>query len=95
MSPPPTAKTPFTEYSTDGGGTVRSYPFYAASTVPPLPPPPQKPIDRICGVKKNVFFIVMAVGIFVLVIGIATGLGVGLALGKNPANTASAPAQTR
>ncbi|KAH6654228.1 hypothetical protein BKA67DRAFT_535559 [Truncatella angustata] len=94
-SPPPTAKTPFSEYgSTVGGATVGSYPFYSASPAQPESTP-RKPNDRICGVKTNVFFIVLALGAFVLVAGIATGLAVGLALGKKSANTAAAPAETR
>ncbi|KAK9781611.1 hypothetical protein SCAR479_01482 [Seiridium cardinale] len=95
MSPPPTTKTPFTDYSTEGGATVGAYPFYSAKAVQSLPPPPQKPVDRICGVKRSVFLIIMAIGAFVLVVGIATGLGVGLALSRNSATTATAPAQTR
>ncbi|KAH8673739.1 hypothetical protein BX600DRAFT_456092 [Xylariales sp. PMI_506] len=50
--------------------------------------------DRLCGIKRNVFVIVMAVGVFVLVVGIATGLGVGLALTKNNNNNGTSSTST-
>lgn len=84
-----TGKTIISDYSTDGGKTVASFPGHSP------PPVPQKPAGRICGIKKNVFFIVVAIALFVLVLGIATGVGVGLALGKKSASTAAAPAETR
>lgn len=94
MSPPPTAKTPFSEYGTDSAGdhhTIRSYPFPTGGH------PPNKNTGRICGVKRTLFFIVLAIGAFVLVAGVATGLGVGLALAKSSASesAASAPTATR
>lgn len=93
LFPLSSAKTPFSDYGTEGGSTVRSSPFPSGPrTADELPP--RKPLDRICGVKRNVFFILVAITTFVLVVGIATGLGVGLALGKN-SNNDIAPAQTR
>ncbi|KAI1878371.1 hypothetical protein JX265_000303 [Neoarthrinium moseri] len=87
MSPPPTAKTPFSDY---GSATTGSYPLHPGTVVPP----PPKPRDRICGVKKNVFFIVLAIAAFVFVVGIATGLGVGLGSGKNSSNAAASGQST-
>ncbi|KAI0128717.1 hypothetical protein BJ170DRAFT_342844 [Xylariales sp. AK1849] len=93
LSPPPTAKTPFSEYASTVSDhrTIGSHPF------PQGPPPRRDQTERICGVKRNVFFIVLAIGLFVLVVGIATGLGVGLALAKSSASTSTAvtPAATR
>lgn len=39
--------------------------------------------DTICGVKRQMFWIIMAVGCFVVVAAVATGVGLGVALHKN------------
>ena len=39
--------------------------------------------DKICGVKRQTFWIVMAIGIFVLVAAVAIGVGLGVALHKS------------
>jgi len=38
---------------------------------------------RIAGLKRQTFFVILAIGIFIAVVGIAVGVGVGIALGKN------------
>lgn len=94
LSPLPAAKTPYSEYGTESGSATRSSPFNSALAAQDQLPPRRAP-DRLCGVKRNVFYILLALTAFLLVVGIATGLGVGLALGHNPGDNAAAPAQTR
>ncbi|KAK8139342.1 hypothetical protein PG984_002722 [Apiospora sp. TS-2023a] len=48
-----------------------------------LPPRPEKRRRKVCGVERTHFIIIMAVALMLLVSGIATGVGVGLALGGN------------
>ncbi|KAK5664003.1 hypothetical protein OQA88_216 [Cercophora sp. LCS_1] len=56
--------------------------------VPPAPPEIQQ--ERlILGLKRQTFFIILAVGIFFTVAGIAAGVGVGVALKGNDAPSAS------
>lgn len=53
---------------------------------PPPPPPPKDGLfrrDAICGVRRQLFWIFMAVGIFVMVAAVAVGVGLGVALHKN------------
>ncbi|KAI1469492.1 uncharacterized protein F4812DRAFT_332115 [Daldinia caldariorum] len=72
-SPPPMAKTPLGEWSenTLDYRTPRGY-------SPTMPPRPRKEDQRVWGIKRNTFFIVVAIGLFLLVVAIAAGLGVGL-----------------
>ncbi|KAI1373351.1 hypothetical protein F4677DRAFT_220402 [Hypoxylon crocopeplum] len=81
MSPPPPTKTPFSEWTgpTDSTFDRRTLGAYSA-TMPPRPP---KEDARVLGIKRNHFFIILAVGLFLLVVGIAVGLGVGLGTRKN------------
>jgi hypothetical protein len=39
--------------------------------------------DTICGVKRQMFWIIMAIGIFVMVAAVAIGVGLGVALHKD------------
>ncbi|KAI1404466.1 hypothetical protein F4819DRAFT_125548 [Hypoxylon fuscum] len=81
MSPPPPAKTPFSECTgpTDSSFDRRTLGGYSA-TMPPRPP---KEDMRVLGIKRNHFFIVLAVGLFILVAAFAIGLGVGLGTRKS------------
>ncbi|KAI8962130.1 hypothetical protein F5Y11DRAFT_347819 [Daldinia sp. FL1419] len=80
-SPLPVAKTPFSEWTGSPEGTwdYRTQRGYS----PTMPLRPQKDNPRICGIRRNTFFIVLAIGLFLLVVAIAAGLGVGLATRKN------------
>lgn len=49
----------------------------------PLAAYPPTPETRIAGLKRQTFFIILAIGVFIAVVGIAVGVGVGIALGKN------------
>ncbi|KAI2612688.1 uncharacterized protein GGS25DRAFT_518372 [Hypoxylon fragiforme] len=49
---------------------------YSATTTAMMPPRP--PAGRICGVERNHFFVVVAIGTFLFVVAIAVGLGIGL-----------------
>ncbi|KAI1805571.1 hypothetical protein F4811DRAFT_208990 [Daldinia bambusicola] len=72
-SPPPVAKTPLGEWTenTLDYRTPRGY-------SPTMPPRPRNEDQRVWGIKRNTFFIVVAIGLFLLVVAIAVGLGVGL-----------------
>ncbi|OTA88994.1 hypothetical protein M434DRAFT_34616 [Hypoxylon sp. CO27-5] len=80
MSPPPQAKTPFSEWTaaTDSTFDRRTLGAYSAS----MPPRPQKH-ERICGIKRTPFLVVTAIGLFLLVVAISVGLGVGLGSRKS------------
>ncbi|KAI1452062.1 hypothetical protein F4805DRAFT_56263 [Annulohypoxylon moriforme] len=75
MSPPAAAKTPFSEWA----GPADSNAFDRRTLYSPsMPPRPPREDARICGIKRNSFFIVLAISLFLLVVAIAVGLGVGL-----------------
>ncbi|XXH05255.1 hypothetical protein Hte_011680 [Hypoxylon texense] len=94
MTPPPTTKTPFSEWTgptADSAFDRRTLGGYSA-TMPPRPP---KEDARVCGVKRNAFFIITAIGFFLLVVAVAVGLGVGLGTRKSSSSSValdSAPA---
>ncbi|KAK0674341.1 hypothetical protein QBC41DRAFT_53642 [Cercophora samala] len=64
---------------------------------PPMPPLPGEGLDggrkraMICGVKRQTFWIILAIGIFLAVIAIAAGVGVGVSLGNKSSNEAPPP----
>ncbi|KAI1413558.1 hypothetical protein F5Y13DRAFT_188990 [Hypoxylon sp. FL1857] len=80
MSPPPVAKTPFSDWTaaTDSTFDRRTLGAYSVN-MPPRPPKDR----RICGIKRTAFLIVMAIGLFLLVVAISVGLGVGLGSRKS------------
>lgn len=87
MTPPPTTKTPFSEWTgptTDSTFDRRTLGGYSA-TMPPRPPNEDV---RVCGVKRNAFFIILAIGLFLVVVAIAVGLGVGLGTRKSSSSVA-------
>ncbi|KAI1144412.1 hypothetical protein F5Y05DRAFT_26428 [Hypoxylon sp. FL0543] len=89
MSPPPVAKTPFSEWTaaTDSTFDRRTLGAYSLG----MPPRPQKD-RRICGIKRNTFLVVVAIGLFLLVIAISVGLGVGLGSRKSSGVSADSAA---
>ncbi|KAI1768911.1 hypothetical protein GGR53DRAFT_315475 [Hypoxylon sp. FL1150] len=86
MTPPPTTRTPFSEWTgpTDSSFDRRTLGGYSA-TMPPRPP---KEDIRVCGIKRAAFYVVLAVGFFLLVAAIAVGLGVGLGTRKSGGSVA-------
>ncbi|KAI0379562.1 hypothetical protein F5Y04DRAFT_125779 [Hypomontagnella monticulosa] len=91
MSPPPPAKTPFSEWTT--GGTESTFDRRTLGVYSPsMPPRPPKRDPRICGIRRNAFFAVLAVGIFLFVVAIAAGLGIGLGTRKNSSDAAAVDA---
>ncbi|KAK6953450.1 hypothetical protein Daesc_005754 [Daldinia eschscholtzii] len=82
MTPPPVAiKTPLGEWagSPDNTFDYRTPRGYS----PTMPPRPPKEDQRVWGIRRNTFFIVVAIGLFLLVVAIAAGLGVGLGTRKS------------
>lgn len=69
-----------------GQGSVDSgNPFVAGPSLPPLPGEGldgRRKREMICGVKRQSFWIILATGIFLAVIAIAAGVGVGVSLGN-------------
>ncbi|KAI1092434.1 hypothetical protein F5B19DRAFT_208699 [Rostrohypoxylon terebratum] len=78
LSPPAAAKTPFSEWAVPTDSTFDRHTLYSPS-MPPRPPP-DKP--RVCGIKRNTFYVVLAISSFLLVVAVAIGLGVGLGTRK-------------
>ncbi|KAI0883520.1 uncharacterized protein GGS22DRAFT_190179 [Annulohypoxylon maeteangense] len=74
LPPPPPAKTPFSEWAGHTDSTFDRRTLYS----PSMPPRPRKEEPRIYGIKRNTFFIVVAISAFLLVVAAAVGLGVGL-----------------
>ncbi|KAF3067409.1 hypothetical protein GL218_08474 [Daldinia childiae] len=87
-SPPPVSKTFSGEWTGSPENTVdyRTPRGYS----PTMPARPRKEDQRICGIRRNTFFIVLAIGLFLLVVAIAAGLGVGLGTRKSSSVAASA-----
>ncbi|KAI1644051.1 uncharacterized protein F4817DRAFT_319204 [Daldinia loculata] len=87
-SPPPVAKTFSGEWASSHDNTFdyRTPRGYS----PTMPPRPRKEDQRICGIRRNTFFIVLAIGLFLLVVAIAAGLGVGLGTRKSSSVAVSA-----
>ncbi|KAI2602793.1 hypothetical protein GGR54DRAFT_468605 [Hypoxylon sp. NC1633] len=81
MSPPPSTKTPFSEYTvpTDSMFDRRTLGAYSA-TMPPRPP---REDARIFGIRRNHFFIILVIGLFLVAVAVAVGLGVGLGTRKS------------
>ncbi|KAI1769984.1 hypothetical protein F4818DRAFT_280441 [Hypoxylon cercidicola] len=81
LTPPPTTKTPFSEWTgpTDSTFDRRTLGGHSAT----MPPRPRGEDVRVCGIKRNAFFIILAIGLFLLVVAIAVGLGVGLGTRKS------------
>ncbi|KAI2465331.1 hypothetical protein F4781DRAFT_34946 [Annulohypoxylon bovei var. microspora] len=84
LSPPAAAKTPFSEWAAPTDSTFDRRTLYS----PSMPPRPPGEDTRVCGVKRNSFFVVLAVGLFLLVVAVAVGLGVGLGT-RNSAGVAA------
>ncbi|OTB04998.1 hypothetical protein M426DRAFT_320311 [Hypoxylon sp. CI-4A] len=76
VSPPPPAKPPLSEWTGSGTGTDSTFDRRIYS--PTLPPRPPREDRRICGIKRDHFSIVLAIGVFLMVVGTAVGVGVGL-----------------
>ncbi|KAI0841468.1 hypothetical protein F5Y06DRAFT_293169 [Hypoxylon sp. FL0890] len=89
MSPPTVAKTPFSEWTAATDSTFDRRTLGAYSTN--MPPRPQKD-RRICGIKRTAFFVVLAIGLFLLVVAISVGLGVGLGTSKSSGVSADSAA---
>ncbi|XDG01427.1 hypothetical protein ABKA04_001042 [Annulohypoxylon sp. FPYF3050] len=79
LSPPAAAKTPFSEWAVPTDSTFDRHTLYSP-TMPPRPPPEE---PRVCGIKRNTFYIVLAISLFLFVVAVAVGLGVGLGTRKN------------
>lgn len=80
IPPPVPPKSPFSDkYAGSNVGTDVPSSGYPHS-LPARTLPSQNQGPRICGVKRNSFYILVAVACFLLVLGIATGVGVGLAM---------------
>ncbi|KAI2617228.1 hypothetical protein GGS26DRAFT_412199 [Hypomontagnella submonticulosa] len=93
MSPPPPTKTLFSEWTAAGGTDSTTFDRRTTGMYSPsMPPRPPKRDRRICGVKRNAFFVVLAVGVFLFVVGIAAGLGIGLGARKGGGGDATAAA---
>ncbi|KAF6824660.1 hypothetical protein CPLU01_10760 [Colletotrichum plurivorum] len=82
-APPSSIMSP----STYGGSTVVASPYHQQHPGGYHHPPPTSPepeSGRICGMRRKVCYIVMAVIIVVAVAAIAIGVGAGLAFGRRP-----------
>ncbi|KAI1443360.1 hypothetical protein F5Y02DRAFT_220794 [Annulohypoxylon stygium] len=79
LSPPAAAKTPFSEWAVPTDSTFDRHTLYSP-TMPPRPPPEE---PRVCGIKRNTFYIVLAISLFLFVVAVAVGLGVGLGTRKS------------
>ncbi|KAK6843843.1 hypothetical protein PG987_004703 [Apiospora arundinis] len=91
--PPPPSSAVVSPLSTNytpgggGGGFSPSVISYQAGTLPPRPETRQR---MVCGIERTQFIIIMAITVMLLISGIATGLGVGLALdNSNKAHSSS------
>ncbi|KAK4165333.1 hypothetical protein QBC43DRAFT_32135 [Cladorrhinum sp. PSN259] len=103
--PPPTSSAvsglellqtrPQTAYSTSNNDF--SSPFDQRLLV--VQPPDKKREGMICGIKKQLFWIILAISIFLLVVAVATGVGVGVGTRKGNESplptTTSTPTATR
>lgn len=86
--PSPPTKSPFgdenaSNYSYAGSTGVPSsgYPHSPATqTVASQPPKAAAQVVSMCGTKRNYCFILLAIGSFVLVLGIALGVGLGVTM---------------
>ncbi|KAK7948902.1 uncharacterized protein PG986_009788 [Apiospora aurea] len=82
--PPPSVVSPLSttghQRGVGGGTDFQSPSSMSYRTLPPRPEPRKR---RVCGVERTHFIIIMAVALLLLASGIATGLGVGLALNNS------------
>ncbi len=81
----PLHKSPFSDTSyayssTAGTDAVALSESGHTHSLPPQTAASQRQAARICGVRRNTFYIILAIGSFLLVLGIAAGVGLGLAL---------------
>ncbi|CAJ2510245.1 Uu.00g061450.m01.CDS01 [Anthostomella pinea] len=82
MSPPAPAKTVVSEWTSASSTTEASFDRRTLGAGAPsamtmaMPPRPNR---RVCGIRRSHFYVIFAIGMFLLVVGIAVGLGVGLA----------------
>ncbi|KAK4200472.1 hypothetical protein QBC40DRAFT_70904 [Triangularia verruculosa] len=66
--------------------------------VPPLPGEgleASRKREFICGVRRQTFWIILAVGIFLAMVAIATGVGVGVSLGNKSSNESPPPTSSQ
>ncbi|KAI0179911.1 hypothetical protein GGR52DRAFT_218895 [Hypoxylon sp. FL1284] len=81
MTPPSSTKTPFSEWAGPADSSFDRRTLGASSAA--MPPRPAADDARVCGVRRNTFFIVVAVAFFLLVVAVAVGLGAGLGTRKS------------
>ncbi|KAI1384376.1 uncharacterized protein F4822DRAFT_432923 [Hypoxylon trugodes] len=78
ISPTTMGNTPLSEWA----GSPFDY-HVPGGYSPTMPPQNKKQGARVCGLPRGLFFIVLAIGLFGLVVAIAVGLGVGLGARSN------------
>ncbi|KAI5863295.1 hypothetical protein GGS23DRAFT_525627 [Durotheca rogersii] len=86
-SPPPTAKLPLGEWASPNSDTTFDRHMLGGRSAAIPSRPSSKRDERICGVERTPFFVVLAIGLFLLVVAIAAGLGVGLGTRRHYSGT--------
>ncbi|KUI64558.1 hypothetical protein VM1G_00854 [Cytospora mali] len=94
----PDSRTATTASPPYGGGVAPEYRYHGGHN-PFQPPGDATAGRRICGLRKGVFWAILAVGVFAIVAAVAIGLGVGLgtrsdAASSTTSSTASASSTT-
>ncbi|KAK4174016.1 hypothetical protein QBC36DRAFT_313356 [Triangularia setosa] len=101
MHRPSRPGTAYSSTTSRGGPTGRNpgsvdsgNPFVGGPSMPPLPGEGLdggRKREMICGVKRQTFWIILAIGIFLAIIAIAAGVGVGVSLGNKNSNKSQPP----